>query len=128
MDKMSQEQVIEQIEGWTVLELNSFVKVLEDRWGVSAAAAGMPMMMPAGLDGGTAEEEKTEFDVVLTSAGAKKIQVIKEVRQLVSGLGLKEAKELVDSAPKPVKEKISEDEAKALKEKLEEAGAPVTIK
>jgi large subunit ribosomal protein L7/L12 len=125
------EKLIEALEGMTVLELNSLVKTLEERWGVSAAApVAMGGMMPAG--GGAAaaaepEEEKTEFDVVLTDAGANKIQVIKAVRELTS-LGLKEAKDLVEAAPKAVKEAVSKEEAAAAKAKLEEAGAKVEVK
>lgn len=120
--------LIEQLENMTVLELNTLVKELEERWGVSAAA---PVAMGAVAGGGAAvvaeEEEQTEFDVVLTEIGANKIQVIKAVRELTS-LGLKEAKDLVDSAPKAVKEGVAKDEAEAAKAKLEEAGAKVTIK
>lgn len=124
------EKLIEQLEGLTVLELNGLVKGLEERWGVSAAA---PMAMGA-ASGGVAtggpaveEEEKTEFDVVLTEVGANKIQVIKAVRELTS-LGLKEAKDVVDSAPKAVKEGVAKDEAEAAKAKLEEAGAKAEVK
>jgi large subunit ribosomal protein L7/L12 len=128
MEKLTQEQVLEQIEGWTVLELNQFVKTLEDKWGVSAAAAAMPVAAVAGAGAGAAEaEEKTEFDVVLTAVGDKKINVIKAVRQLTT-LGLKEAKDLVDSAPKPVKEQVSKEDAEAAKKVLEEAGATVELK
>ena len=128
---MDSEQLIEQLEKMTVLELNTLVKNLEERWGVSAAA---PVMVGGAVGGGAAaggaaveEEEKTEFDVVLTDVGANKIQVIKAVRELTS-LGLKEAKDLVDSAPKPVKEGVSKDEANAAKAKLEEAGAKADVK
>ncbi len=121
-------QIIEQLEGLTVLELNGLVKALEEKWGVSAAA---PVAVAgAAVAGGAAaveEEEKTEFDVVLTEIGANKIQVIKAVRELTS-LGLKEAKDLVDSAPKAVKEGVAKDEAEAAKAKLEETGAKVEIK
>ncbi len=123
------EQLITQIEGMTVLELNGLVKQLEERWGVSAAAPMAMGMMPAG-GGATAaveEEEQTEFDVVLTEVGANKIQVIKAVRELTS-LGLKEAKDLVDGAPKPVKQGVTKDEANAAKTKLEEAGAKADVK
>ncbi|MGC4108775.1 MAG: 50S ribosomal protein L7/L12 [Thermomicrobiales bacterium] len=123
------DQIIEQLEGLTVLELNTLVKSLEEKWGVSAAA---PVAVAAGgaAAGGAAvveEEEKTEFDVVLTDVGANKIQVIKAVRELTS-LGLKEAKDLVDSAPKAVKEGVAKDEAEAAKAKLEEVGAKVEVK
>src|SRR6201988_2605042 len=115
----------------TVLEVAELVKVLEDKWGVSAAAA-MPafaMPMPGAGGGAAAEavEEKTEFDVILADAGAQKINVIKEVRA-ITGLGLKEAKDLVEAAPKPVKEGVSKDEAAKLKKQLEEAGAKVDVK
>ena len=113
---MNKEQIIEAIESMTVLELSELVKALEEKFGVSAAA---PVAVAA--------EEKTEFDVVLTSAGAGKINVIKVVRE-ATGLGLKEAKEIVDGAPKAVKEKISKADADALKAKLEEAGASVELK
>ncbi len=126
---MANENLIESLEKMTVLELNALVKELEERWGVSAAApVAVGGAAPAG--GGAAaepEEEKTEFDVVLTEAGANKIQVIKAVRELTS-LGLKEAKDLVEAAPKAVKEAVSKDEAAAAKAKLEEAGAKVEIK
>lgn len=124
------QQLIEQLEGLTVLQLNTLVKDLEERWGVSAAA---PMAVgvagaAAGVAGGAAEEEeKTEFDVVLTEVGANKIQVIKAVRELTS-LGLKEAKDVVDSAPKAVKEGVAKDEADAARAKLEEAGAKAEVK
>jgi large subunit ribosomal protein L7/L12 len=130
MNSMTQDQVLEQIEGWTVLELNGFVKKLEERWGVSAAAAAMPMgAMMAGAAGAAAPaaEEKTEFNVILTGAGANKINVIKVVRQVTS-LGLKEAKDLVDGAPKAVKEGVGKDEAATIKKQLEEAGATVEVK
>ncbi len=111
----------------TVLEAAELAKKLEEEWGVSAAAPAAVAMMPA--DGGpaAAAEEKTEFDVILTSAGAKKINVIKEVRG-ITGLGLKEAKEMVEGAPKPVKEGVSKEEAEELKKKLEDAGASVELK
>ncbi|KAA3618121.1 MAG: 50S ribosomal protein L7/L12 [Calditrichaeota bacterium] len=118
---------IESIENMSVKELNELVKALEERFGVSAAA---PVMAVAGAAAGgdpEAAEEKTEFDVILAGAGAKKIQVIKVVRTITS-LGLKEAKELVDSAPKPVKEAVSKDEAEDIKAKLEEVGASVEVK
>ena len=126
---MNKEQIIEAIESMTVLELSELVKALEEKFGVSAAApvavAAAPAAPAAG--GAAAAEEKTEFDVVLTSAGAGKINVIKVVRE-ATGLGLKEAKEIVDGAPKAVKEKISKADADALKAKLEEAGASVELK
>ncbi|MCB4205132.1 50S ribosomal protein L7/L12 [Deferribacterales bacterium Es71-Z0220] len=125
---ITKEQVIEFIENMTVIQLAEFVKELEDKFGVSAAA---PVAMVAGAapaaGGAEAAEEKTEFDVILTSGGDKKVQVIKVVREL-TGLGLKEAKALVDEAPKPVKEGIKKEEAEQIKAKLEEAGASVEIK
>jgi large subunit ribosomal protein L7/L12 len=124
-----QVQLIEQLEGMTVLELNTLVKSLEERWGVSASAPVAVAGAAGAAAGGAAveEEEKTEFDVVLTEIGANKIQVIKAVRELTS-LGLKEAKDLVDSAPKAIKEAVAKDEAEAAKAKLEETGAKVEIK
>ena len=126
---MDQEQLITTLEGMTVLELNALVKQLEERWGVSAAAP-VAMGVAAGAAGAAAaaapEEEKTEFDVMLTEIGANKIQVIKAVRELTS-LGLKEAKDLVDSAPKAVKQGVSREEADAARAKLEESGATVQV-
>jgi large subunit ribosomal protein L7/L12 len=125
-----QAQIIDTLEGMTVLELNELVKALEEKWGVSAAAPVAVAGAGAGAAGAGAaavEEEKTEFDVVLTDVGANKIQVIKAVRELTS-LGLKEAKDLVDSAPKAIKEGIAKEEAEAAKAKLEEAGAKVEVK
>ena len=121
------EEFIKQIDGLTVLELNNLVKALEEHYGVSAAAA--VAAAPSGGGGAAAPvvEEKTEFDVVLKSAGEKKINVIKVVREVTS-LGLKEAKDLVESAPATVKEAISKDEAEAVKKKFEEAGASVELK
>ena len=120
-------EFVDWVETISVLELSRLVKALEVRLGVSAAAP-MAMAMPmAGGGGAAAVEEKTEFTVMLTGAGAQKIQVIKEVRA-ITGLGLKEAKDLVDGAPKPVKEGVSKDEAAQMKEKLEAAGATVEIK
>lgn len=120
------QSLVESIEKLSVLELSELVKVLEGKFGVSAAA---PMMMAAGpaAGGAAAAEEKTEFTVELTDAGANKINVIKVVRE-VTGLGLKEAKDMVDGAPKAVKENIAKAEAEELKKKLEEAGAKVTLK
>lgn len=123
---MNKEQIIEAIEQMTVLELSELVKALEDKFGVSAAAPVAVAAAPA-AGAAAAAEEKTEFDVILASAGDKKIAVIKAVRE-ATGLGLKEAKELVDGAPKAVKEKISKADADALKAKLEEAGATVEVK
>lgn len=121
-------ELIETVKNMTVLELNDFVKALQDEFGVSAMAMAAPVAMP-GAGGAAAEaaEEKTSFDVVLAAAGDKKIQVIKVVRELTS-LGLKEAKELVDSAPKPIKEGVSKEEAEGMKSKLEAEGATVEIK
>ncbi|MEM7767213.1 MAG: 50S ribosomal protein L7/L12 [Pseudomonadota bacterium] len=123
------EQIAEDLSGLTVLEAADLAKLLEEKWGVSAAAPAAVMAAP-GAGGGDAApaEAKTEFDVVLVSGGEKKIGVIKVVREVVSGLGLKEAKELVESAPKPIKEGVSKDEAEELKKKFEEAGATVEIK
>ena len=122
------EKIAEDLSNLTVLEAAELATLLEEKWGVSAAAAPMAMAMPAGGgDAGGAAEEKSEFDVVLASAGASKINVIKEVRT-ITGLGLKEAKDLVEGAPKPVKEGVSKDEAEQIKAKLEEAGASVEVK
>jgi len=121
--------LIEEVKNLTVLELSELVKALEEEFGVSAQAPMMAAMPVAGAPaaGGAAEEEKTEFDVILANAGAKKIGVIKVVREL-TGLGLKEAKDLVDGAPNPVKEGVSKEEAESMKAKLEEAGATVELK
>lgn len=119
----NKEQFIEDLKSMTVLELNELVKTIEEEFGVSAAA---PVAV-AGAGAGAAAEEKTEFDVVLTNAGAGKINVIKAVREL-TGLGLKEAKALVDGTPAPVKEGVSKEDADAVKAKLEEAGATVEVK
>jgi large subunit ribosomal protein L7/L12 len=127
---ISTEDFVKQIESMSVLDLANLVKALEDRFGVSAAAAAMPMAMPgAGAGAGAAApaEEKTEFTVVLTEVGDKKINVIKAVREVTS-LGLKEAKDLVEGAPQTVKEGVSKDEAEKIKKVFEEAGAKVTIK
>lgn len=127
---VSKEDVIEYLKGITLLEASELVKELEEVFGVSAASGGgMMMMAPAagGADAPAAEEKDT-FDVVLTSAGGSKINVIKVVREVVSGLGLKEAKELVDAAPKTIKEGVSKDEAEEIKTKLTDAGATVEVK
>lgn len=123
------EKIADELSALTVLEAAELAKLLEEKWGVSAAApVAVAAAGAAGGDaGGSAGEEKTEFDVVLASAGASKINVIKEVRT-ITGLGLKEAKDLVEGAPKPVKEGVSKDEADELKAKLEEAGATVEVK
>ena len=125
----SKEEILESIENMTVLELSELVQALEERFGVTATAvAAAPAAGVATGDGAAAvEEEQTEFDVVLQSAGEKKIQVIKEVRA-ATGLGLKEAKALVDGAPNPVKEGLAREDAEALQAKLEEAGATVELK
>ena len=125
---MTREEMISAIESMTVLELNELVKALEEKFGVSAAA---PVAVAAAAAAGAAApaaEEKTEFDVVLKEAGAEKIKVIKVVREVVSGLGLKEAKEIVDGAPKTLKEGVSKDEAEKIKAKFAEVGATVEIK
>jgi large subunit ribosomal protein L7/L12 len=125
---VNQEELMETIENMTVLELSELVKALEERFGVSATAvAAAPTAGVAGDNAAAAEEEQTEFDVVLQGAGEKKIQVIKVVRA-ATGLGLKEAKALVDEAPNPVKEALSREDADALKAQLEEAGASVELK
>jgi len=123
---LTADQLIAEIETMTVLDLANLVKALEDRFGVSAAA----MAAPAGgaAAPAAAVEEQTEFNVILLEAGANKLNVIKAVREIVAGLGLKEAKDLVDGAPKAVKEGIAKDEAAKIKEKLEAAGAKVEIK
>ena len=121
---MTQQEIMQAIENMSVLELSELVKALEEKFGVSAAA---PVAAAAAPAAAAAAEEKSEFDVVLTAAGASKINVIKVVRE-VTGLGLKEAKELVDGAPKAIKEKISKADADALKAKLEEAGASAEVK
>lgn len=128
---ITKEDVIEYLKGMTLLEASELVKDLEEVFGVSAAAAAAPVMVaaaPGAGDGAAAAEEKDSFDVILTSAGSNKIGVIKVVREVVAGLGLKEAKDLVDSAPKPLKEGVSKEEAEQIKAKLTEAGATVEIK
>ena len=122
------EKIAEDLSNLTVLEAAELAKLLEEKWGVSAAAAPVAVAAVAGGDaGGGAAEEKSEFDVVLAAAGASKINVIKEVRT-ITGLGLKEAKDLVEGAPKPVKEGVAKAEAEEIKAKLEEAGATVELK
>ena len=127
---ITKDDVVEYLKGMTLLEASELVKELEEVFGVSAAAAAAPMMMaaPAGDAGAAAAEEKESFDVILTAAGGNKIGVIKVVREVVAGLGLKEAKDLVDGAPKPLKEGVSKDEAEEIKKKLTEAGASVEVK
>ncbi|HBL36607.1 MAG TPA: 50S ribosomal protein L7/L12 [Firmicutes bacterium] len=120
------DEILEAVKGMSVLELNDLVKAFEEEFGVSAAAP-MAFAAPAAGAAAAPAEEKTEFDVILTSAGEKKINVIKVVREL-TGLGLKEAKELVDNAPKPIKEAIAKKDADEIKAKLEEAGASVEVK
>ena len=123
------EDIFSQINELKPMEIAALIKRMETEWGVTAAPAAVAMVGPAGGGGAAAPaEEKTEFDVILTAAGDKKIQVIKEVRALVAGLGLKEAKDLVDGAPKPVLEKVSKEDAEKAKAKLEEAGALVELK
>jgi large subunit ribosomal protein L7/L12 len=119
------DKIVDDLSSLTVMEAAELSKLLEEKWGVSAAA---PVAVAAGpAAAGEVAEEKTDFDVILTAAGDKKINVIKEVRA-ITALGLKEAKELVESAPKPVKEGVNKDEAEELKKKLEEAGASVEVK
>ena len=126
---ITKDEVVEYLKGITLLEASELVKELEEVFGVSAAAAAAPMMAAGGGGGDApAAEEKDTFDVVLTSAGGNKISVIKVVREVVAGLGLKEAKELVDSAPKAVKEGVSAAEAEEIKTKLTDAGASVEVK
>jgi large subunit ribosomal protein L7/L12 len=128
MAKLSTEDLLDAFKEMTLLELSDFVKQFEDVFDVKAAAP-VAIAAPGAAAGAPAEvEEQDEFDVVLESAGEKKIQVIKVVREVVSGLGLKEAKELVESAPKPVLEKISKEAAEAAKEKLEAVGAKISLK
>ena len=122
------QKIAEDLSALTVLEAAELAKLLEDKWGVSAAAAPVAVAAVSGGDaGGSAAEEKDEFDVILASPGGSKINVIKEVRT-ITGLGLKEAKDLVEGAPKPVKEGVAKAEAEELKAKLEEAGATVELK
>jgi len=128
MAELTKEQVVDFISNMSVLELSEMVKEMEEKFGVSAAAAAVAAAPAAGAAGGeAAAEEKTEFDVILTSFGEKKINVIKEIRA-ITGLGLKEAKEFVESCPKAVKEGVSTEEAEEIKKKLEEAGASAEIK
>ena len=127
MANITKDQVIEFISNMSVLEMSELVKEMEEKFGVSAAAAAVAAPVAAGGDAAAPAEEKTEFDVILTSIGEKKINVIKEVRG-ITGLGLKEAKEAVESAPKAIKEGVSKEEAEEVKKKLEEAGASVELK
>jgi large subunit ribosomal protein L7/L12 len=123
----TKEDVVSFIDSMTVLEMSEFVKELEDKYGVTAAAPAAAAAVPAAGGGEAAAEEKTEFDVVLTAAGDKKIQVIKEVRT-ITGLGLKDAKDLVESAPKAIKEGVKKEEAEEIKSKVEAAGGTVEVK
>ena len=122
----TKEDVVSFIDNMTVLEMSEFVKELEDKYGVTAAAPAVAVAAPA-AGGDAATEEKTEFDVVLTAAGDKKIQVIKEIRT-ITGLGLKDAKDLVEAAPKAIKEGVKKEEAEEIKKKVEEAGGTVEVK
>ena len=123
----TKEDVVSFIDNMTVLEMSEFVKELEEKYGVTAAAPAVAVAAPAAGGGEAAAEEKTEFDVVLTAAGDKKIQVIKEVRT-ITGVGLKDAKDLVEGAPKPIKEGVKKEEAEEIKKKVEEAGGTVEVK
>ena len=123
---VTKDEVVSFIDSMTVLEMSEFVKELEDKYGVTAAAPAAVVAAPAG-GGEAAAEEKTEFDVILTAAGDKKIQVIKEVRT-ITGLGLKDAKDLVEAAPKAIKEGVKKEEAEEIKKKVEEAGGSVEVK
>jgi large subunit ribosomal protein L7/L12 len=126
---ITKDDVVEYLKGMTLLEASELVKELEEVFGVSAAAAAAPVMVAAGGgDAAPAAEEKDTFDVILTAAGGNKIAVIKVVREVVAGLGLKEAKDLVDGAPKALKEGVSKDEAEEIKTKLTDAGASVEVK
>lgn len=125
--KLTKEEMLDAIENMTVLELSELVKAIEERFDVSAAAPMAVAAMPGAAVAGAEEAEQTEFDVILTSAGDRKIQVIKAVRE-ITGLGLKEAKGLVDEAPKAVKEGVSKEEAEDIKAKIEEVGGGVEIK
>ena len=122
----TKEDVVSFIDSMTVLEMSEFVKELEEKYGVTAAAPTVAIAAPAD-GGGAVAEEKTEFDVVLTAIGDKKIQVIKEVRA-ITGLGLKDAKDLVEAAPKPIKEGVKKEEAEEIKKKVEEAGGTAEVK
>ena len=123
---VTKDEVVSFIDSMTVLEMSEFVKELEDKYGVTAAAPAAATAAPA-AGGAVAAEEKTEFDVILSAAGDKKIQVIKEVRT-ITGLGLKDAKDLVEAAPKPIKEGVKKEEADAIKAQVEAAGGTVEVK
>jgi large subunit ribosomal protein L7/L12 len=128
MATLNQEQMVNELSSWTVMEVAGLIKALEEKWGVSAAPAAVAVAAaPGGAAPAAAAEEKTEFDVELSSAGDKKINVIKVVRE-ITNLGLADAKNLVEGAPKMIKEAVSKDEAESIKKKLEEAGAKVTVK
>lgn len=127
MANMNVEQMVEELSSWTVMEVANLVKDLEEKWGVSAAPAAVAVAGPAAGGAAEAAEEQTEFDVELSEAGGKKINVIKAIREITQ-LGLADAKALVEAAPKVVKEAVSKDEADEIKKKLEEAGAKVTVK
>ena len=122
----TKEDVVSFIDNMTVLEMSEFVKELEDKYGVTAAAPAVAVAAPA-AGGGSAAEEKTEFDVILTAIGDKKIQVIKEVRT-ITALGLKDAKDLVEAAPKAIKEGVKKEEAEEIQKKIEEVGGTVEVK
>jgi len=124
---LNKEEILDAVAGMTVLELSELIKMMEEKFGVSAAAAAVAVAAPAAGAAAPAAEEQTEFTVVLIAAGEKKVEAIKVVRA-ATGLGLKEAKDLVDGAPKPVKEAISKADAEALKKQLEDAGAKVELK
>ena len=127
MATLTQDQILESIDGMTVLELSEFIKKFEERYGVTAAAPAAAAAAPVAAAAAAPAEEQTEFTATLVEIGPNKIPVIKVVREL-TGLGLKEAKDLVDAAPKPVKEGVTKEEAEAVKEKLAEAGAAVEVK
>ena len=127
MANMNVEQMVEELSSWTVMEVANLVKQLEEKWGVSAAPAAVAVAGPAAGGAAEAAEEQTEFDVELSEAGGKKINVIKAIREITQ-LGLADAKALVEAAPKVVKEAVSKEQAEEIKKKLEEAGAKVTVK
>ncbi len=127
MANMNIEQMVEELSSWTVMEVANLVKELEEKWGVSAAPAAVAVAGPAAGGDAAPAEEQTEFDVELSDAGGKKINVIKAIREITQ-LGLADAKALVEAAPKVVKEAISKEEAEEIKKKLEDAGAKVTVK
>jgi len=127
MASLNQEQMVTELSSWTVMEVAGLIKALEEKWGVSAAPVAVAGAAAAAGPAAAVVEEKTEFDVELTNAGDKKINVIKVVRE-ITNLGLADAKNLVEGAPKLIKEAVSKDDAESIKKKLEEAGAKVTIK